>query len=237
MSTAVMYAFAQRPDTKVVDEPFYAHYLTVTGLHHPGRDLVIADQESDIDKVITDVVLAPCDRSLLFMKQMAHHLVAVDHSFLAQTLNGLLIRDPAEVLRTLPNQIPKPTLRDTALPQQVELYDELVGLGQKPSVVDARELLLHPRWVLEALCDSIGVVFDEAMLSWSVGDRPEDGVWAPFWYENVHQSTGFKPYRAKTSPFPAELELLLEECRPYYDYLYERALRPDGRRSEGIRTQ
>ena len=29
VSTALMYSFAQRPDTRVVDEPLYAHYLRV----------------------------------------------------------------------------------------------------------------------------------------------------------------------------------------------------------------
>jgi hypothetical protein len=36
VSTAFMRAWENRPDTVVVDEPFYAHYLAVTGLDHPG---------------------------------------------------------------------------------------------------------------------------------------------------------------------------------------------------------
>jgi hypothetical protein len=225
VSTAIMYAFAQRADTRVVDEPFYAHYLEVTGLPHPGREVVLANQESDVEKVIRDVVLGPCDRPVLFIKQMAHHLVDVDRSFLGKTLNGLLIRDPSDVLRTLPNQILEPTLADTALPQQVELYGQLVALGQDPPVLDARELLGRPSGVLEQLCERLGISFDAAMLSWERGPRPEDGPWAPYWYDGVHRSTGFEPYRPKTDPFPAELEALLEECQPYYEYLYSKALR------------
>ena len=37
LSTALKYSFAQRPDTKVIDEPIYAHYLLSTGISHPGR--------------------------------------------------------------------------------------------------------------------------------------------------------------------------------------------------------
>ena len=223
LSTAIMYSFAQRPDTRVVDEPFYAHYLTVTGLGHPGREEVLAHQESDIDKVITEVVLGPCDRPLLFLKQMAHHLVEVEHSFLGKTLNGLLIRQPDEVLRTLTAQIPEPTIPDTALPQQVALYEELLGLGQDPPVIDARHLLENPRRVLSVLCEAIGVRFEKAMLRWEAGGRPEDGVWSPHWYQSVHRSTGFEPYRPRTDPLPPQLEPLLAECRPYYEYLYARA--------------
>ena len=38
LSTALMYSFSRRPDTKVIDEPFYAHYLETTGTQHPGRE-------------------------------------------------------------------------------------------------------------------------------------------------------------------------------------------------------
>ena len=38
VSTALMYAFAQRPDTAVVDEPLYAHYLRVSGADHPRQE-------------------------------------------------------------------------------------------------------------------------------------------------------------------------------------------------------
>ena len=38
VSTALMYAFAQRSDTHVIDEPLYAHYLynTDRATAHPG---------------------------------------------------------------------------------------------------------------------------------------------------------------------------------------------------------
>ena len=42
ISTAMMRAFENRPDTVVVDEPLYAAYLARTGIDHPMRDEVIA---------------------------------------------------------------------------------------------------------------------------------------------------------------------------------------------------
>ena len=50
ISTAMMYSFAQRPDTIVFDEPLYAHYLRVTGIDHPGKEEVLASQEQDGEK-------------------------------------------------------------------------------------------------------------------------------------------------------------------------------------------
>jgi len=55
LSTAMMYAWRQRADTTVVDEPLYAHYLRVTGRDHPGRDEVLAAMESEGAAVLRDV--------------------------------------------------------------------------------------------------------------------------------------------------------------------------------------
>ena len=43
ISTAMMRAFENRPDTDVWDEPMYGHYLHQTGVPHPGAAEVITD--------------------------------------------------------------------------------------------------------------------------------------------------------------------------------------------------
>ncbi|MCP4204798.1 MAG: sulfotransferase family protein [bacterium] len=225
VSTALMYSFAQREDTRVVDEPLYGHYLRVSGVEHPGCEEVLEAVDTDGDRVVREVILGPCRHPVLFMKQMAHHLIALDRGFLNETVNILLIRHPREVLASLVNQLPDPSLVDTGMAVQSELLDQLEAMGQAPPVLDSRELLLDPAKVLRELCERIDLEFDPAMLSWSEGARPEDGVWAPHWYANVHRSTGFRRYRPKTEPLASHLLPLLEECRPHYDRLYERAIR------------
>ncbi len=227
ISTALMYCFAQRADTQVVDEPLYAHYLAHTSArdYHPGAEAVLASQNQDGVAVVRDVILGPCDHSLLFLKQMTHHLVGLDLEFLRQTVNVILIRDPVDMLPSYVQQVEAPSLRDTGYAQNVELLEELEGIGQAPPILDARETLLDPRRVLEQLCDRLGLAFDERMLSWDAGARPEDGVWAQYWYGSVHRSTGFEPYAPKTEPFPERLQPLLEECRPLYERLAARAIR------------
>ena len=219
VSTALMYSFAQRSDTRVVDEPLYGHYLRVTGAPHPGADEVLAHMQTDARQVIKQVILGPCDRPVLFMRQMAHHLVELDHSFLAQTRHVLLIRDPRHMLPSLAQNLEQPTLRDTGLGLQTELFAELRALGQDPPVIDAKHLLLDPRRVLRALCDRLSLTFDAAMLQWEAGPRPEDGIWAKHWYHNVHRSTGFQPYVEKAAPMPDHLRPLLAECLPHYEQL------------------
>lgn len=225
VSTALMYSFAQRADTRVVDEPLYGHYLRVSGADHPGREEVMAAVDCDGERVVRRVILGPCDRPVLFLKQMAHHLVDLDRGFLTATANVLLIRDPAEVLRSLRHQLGRPRLADTGIAVQSSLFDELSRGGGEPPVVDSRELLLAPAVVLERLCRRLGIDPDPVMQSWPAGGRAEDGIWAPHWYANVHRSTGFQLYRPKTGEFPERLRPVLDEARPHYERLLRHALR------------
>jgi hypothetical protein len=228
VSTALMYSFAQNDHVAVIDEPLYGHYLRTTGAEHPGRDEVIAAMNCDGNAVIRELLqrqaINPEPR--LFMKHMAHHLVDLDLGFLRETCNIFLIRDPRDMLPSLSIQLPEPRLADTGLRRQWELFSGLREAGQAPAILDSRELLTNPRVVLGALCAHIGLPFTPAMLSWEAGPRPEDGVWAPHWYHAVHRSTGFAPYRAKTE-FPDRLQPLLDECQPWYDRLFEHAVRAD----------
>jgi len=219
VSTALMYAFRQRPDTLVVDEPLYGHYLKVTRAGHPGDDEVLAAMDTDGGRVVREVLLGPCERPVHFFKNMAHHLAGLDRGFLGGLTNVLLTRDPAEMLPSLARQLPNPTLRDTGLLYQTEILDDVLGQGLDPVVLDAKQLLLDPPGVLRSACDRLGIPFHEAMLRWPAGPKPEDGVWAKHWYANVHASTGFSPYNPRTGDFPERLKPLLEESVPLYERL------------------
>jgi len=226
VSTALMYSFRQRPDTRVVDEPLYAHYLTHSDAVHPGTTDIIGSMASDIERVLANVVLAPSDRPVVVFKQMAHHLVpSVPLDFLDECTNVLVIRDPVEVLTTIVRQLPQPTMRDIGIARQVELYDDLRGRGQDPAVIDARFLLEDPAGVLQQLCRHVGLEWDDRMLSWPAGPKPEDGVWASHWYQNAHASTGFAPYSPKSEPIPEPVRTLAAEAAELYAELAHRALR------------
>jgi hypothetical protein len=219
VSTALMYSFRQRADTVVVDEPLYGHYLRSTGADHPGAREVLEVMDGDGERVVREVILGPCERPVHFFKNMAHHLPGLDASFLDSITNVLLIRDPTEMLPSLTRQLSSPSLRDTGLREQAGILDSILARGEEPVVLDARELLLDPPGVLRRACSRLGIPFEEAMLSWPAGPKPEDGVWAKHWYHNVHDSTGFAPYRPYSGQFPERLGPLLEECLPYYERL------------------
>jgi hypothetical protein len=225
-----MYSFAQRADTRAVDEPLYAHYLRVSGAAHPGRDEVLASQDSDGERVVRDLVLGPCDRPVAFFKMMAHHLAALDSAFWEQELlervtNVLLVRDPRDMLISLAKVLGTPQLQDTGLGAQAAMLEQLERSGVQPPVLDAREVLLDPRGVLGELCERVGIAFDERMLSWPAGPKPEDGVWAKHWYSQVHRSTGFEPWVERNATVPPQLRDLHDECQALYERLLAKAIR------------
>lgn len=226
LSTALMYSFAQRSDTAVVDEPFYAHYLLQTGVDHPGRAKVIASMENDANKVIKSL-LAHDKTDLLFIKGMAHHLIDMDLSFLDKAQNIFLIRNPEQLIASFAQVIEQPTMRDIGLAHEWELFEQLRETsGKTPLVLDSSDLLQNPVAILSSICAAIGVPFDQSMLSWEAGGRPEDGIWNTYWYQNVHQSTGFERQESsQRRHLPEHCEQLYQEAKPIYNKLRKYAIK------------
>lgn len=219
-----MYSWRQRPDATVVDEPFYAHYLTLDDRGHPGVDEILASQSHDSDEVIENIVLGPCATPVLYIKQMAHHLKGIDRRHLAYTENILLVRHPRDMLASLTVQLPQATLADTGLTESVELLDAILDQGGTPVVIETRRLLSDPARVLGQVCDHVGLAFDPIVLGWPAGPKPEDGAWAPHWYDNVHASTTFAPYAPSKRPLPANAEHVLDQALPLFERLVQYSL-------------
>jgi len=227
ISTAMMRAWGNRPDTFVTDEPLYAHYLKHTGFEHPMAAEVIEHHESDWKKVV-DWLTGPIPRgkSVWYQKQMSHHLLPhIDRGWLSRVTNCFLIREPREVITSLIHFIPRPTLEDTGYPQQAEIFDRIVAeTGSTPPVIDAKDVLTDPRRMLSKLCESLGVAFTDAMLTWPPGIRETDGVWARAWYKKVEPTTGFGPYRPKPDQVPDFLNDVHRQADKIYQKLYEHRL-------------
>jgi hypothetical protein len=229
VSTAFMRAWENRPDTAVVDEPFYAHYLRATGLEHPGRDEVLAHHESDWRRVVESLLAPPPPGVRVFyQKQMSHHLLPhMGREWLGALTHAFLVRDPAPMLASLGEKLGQFELEATGLPQQLEIFEYVRHTtGRVPPVLDAADLLTAPEPMLRALCASLGIPFSERMLSWPPGPRATDGVWAKHWYERVERSTGFEPAEAAEMPrLRGRLATLEAQCRPLYEQLHEYRLR------------
>jgi hypothetical protein len=230
VSTALMRSWENRPDTIVVDEPFYAHYLQVTGLDHPGRDSVIAHHQTDWQRVVASLLAPlPPGVDVFYQKQMSHHLLPhMGREWLDAVTHAFLIREPAPMLVSLGEKLGDFALEATGLPQQAEIFEHVLRTtGRVPPVVDAADLLAAPEAVLRALCAALGIPFSERMLSWPPGRRATDGVWARYWYERVERSTGFEAAEPGSVPkLDGRMADLEVRCRPLYDRLHAHRLVP-----------
>lgn len=220
ISTTMMYSFAQRNDTVVFDEPLYAYYLANTNAkeYHPGVEEILRHQENKGENVIA-AMLSNEDSPVQFYKQMTHHLLNLDRSFMSAVHHILLTRDPKEMLPSYAAVIKDPVLADTGYQHHNDLVDYFESNNIPFTVIDSKKVLLNPKEQLKSICKNLDIKFQESMLKWEKGPRKEDGVWAKYWYKNIHNSTGFMEYKEKNKVFPVALKPLLNECSPYYERL------------------
>jgi hypothetical protein len=227
LSTALMYAFASRPDCATTDEPFYAAYLSATGIDHPMRDKVIASQPTDPAQVAALCTGPnPNGKAHWYQKHMTLHMIpAFDRGFLKDLSNAFLIRHPARVIASYAKKREAPTLADIGFIQQAQLFDQVADLtGTAPPVIAAESIRANPRAALTQLCDALDLSFDDAMLSWPAGPKPHDGVWAPHWYNAVHRSIGFEDPEGPLPDLPADFQRLADQALPAYERLAAHAI-------------
>jgi len=226
LSTALMYSFAQRTNTKVVDEPLYAHYLAQTNIQHPGREAVLQSQSQNAQRVLEDVIFGEYEAAILFIKNMTSHVALLDVGFLENLTNIIYIRNPKQIIASYAKVVSDP-IRATEIGtiEQYNLFQQLKAKGKAPIVFDSGELLKNPIVALKKLCAACEIPFEAAMLSWKAGGIPEDGIWAKYWYSNVHQSTGFKKQKTSDRILPEALEPLYQELKPYYEEMYAQSIR------------
>lgn len=221
LSTAMMYAFGNRADFSVWDEPFYAPYLAATGIDHPMRAEILATHETD-----PQIVASRCSGTIpdgkphFYMKHMPHHMIADFPLGWAQDcVNIHLIRHPVRVIASYAAKRDQTTMEDIGFEAQTRLYDKLGGI-----VIDSHDIRKNPEKMLQKLCDAIGLPFDRAMLSWAAGPRAEDGIWAKHWYNAVHQSTGFAGAEGPLPNIGSDHWDLLSKALPHYNAMAERKL-------------
>ena len=130
-----------------------------------------------------------------------------------------MIRHPRQLIASFAQVIENPTMQDIGLKLEVDILEYLIKQKTYPVVIDSGEILNDPESVLKQLCIALDIPFSERMLTWNAGSRKVDGVWAPYWYKNVHLSTGFYKQKSSTREFPTRLMPLLEEAIVCYDRL------------------
>ncbi|WP_071675857.1 sulfotransferase-like domain-containing protein [Nioella nitratireducens] len=218
LSTAMMYAFGNRPDCAVVDEPFYAAYLAKTGLDHPMRREILTAQPQDPELVAQALAGPnPDGKDHYYQKHMTQHMIeGVPRDWMQSAVNVFLIRHPARVVASYAAKRENPTLDDIGFRQQAELFHEVRATGGNAVVIDSHDIRDNPGDMLEKLCNSIGLPFSEQMLTWPAGGHKDDGIWASHWYGAVWNSTGFAGAEAPLPALEGAMADLASEAMPFY---------------------
>ncbi|MDB2396571.1 HAD family hydrolase [bacterium] len=221
LSTAMMYAFGNRADTQIVDEPFYGAYLHHSNADHPMRAEIMASMACDPAQVSAELSgPVPGGAAIWYQKHMTHHML--DHfpmDLLVNQRNVFLIRDPARVIASYARKRADVTLYDLGFVQQKKIFDHCVALGQVPIVIDSDDILADPKSTLMELCLRLEIAFDPAMLHWPAGPRAQDGIWAAHWYDAVHRSTGFGPAPGPAPRVDADYDALWHQAQAIYEQL------------------
>lgn len=221
VSTAMMYSFAQRKDCTVLDEPYFGNFLKTTGVWRPSREEVLQQMKTS-GKAVHEKVIEFEENEILFLKNMANHTVGLDLTYLEKYKNVILTRDPLKVLASYSKHIEKPTALDLGYAHQLEILEYAERNDLPMLVVNSDDVCERPEHELQRICSHLEIPFDTVMLHWEAGARQEDGVWAKYWYENVHKSTGFKSNGGKQYSLPSGLEKIYEESLELYQKIIDK---------------
>ena len=226
ISTAMMRSWENRSDTGVVDEPFYAFYLSQTQSPHPCFEDVLQSQSHNYEQVVNELTKNACKSKIQYQKHMTHHMLpGLDLTWTKELQHCFLIRDPAEVVNSYTNSRGVCSVEDIGIKRQFELYQEISqASGQDIPIVDSNDVLKDPENTLRLLCEKLSVPFMPAMLNWPKGSRASDGVWAKHWYESVENSTGFAPYSEKQIQLNDEQLEVVNQVQPFYQQLYDKRI-------------
>jgi hypothetical protein len=223
ISTAMMRSWENRSDTFVIDEPFYAHYLSRNNIEHPGRDEVLSNGEIDSAKVSHGLVNDISDsHKIYYQKHMTHHLLdSVNRDWIEKVINCFLIRNPKDMIISYSKIHSEITSDLLGLEQQKEIFDYVRQLtGKTPPIIDSKDVLINPEYILSKFCEIIGVNFSNEMLNWPKGTRDTDGVWGKYWYDGVINSTGFNQYVSKNQEVPDKYKAIYEDSLKLYEDLH-----------------
>lgn len=227
ISTAMMRSFGARADCAVSDEPFYGAFLKDSGEKHPLGEETKASMDCNWQSVLTSQSgAAPGGKPIWYQKHMPHHMVGpVSIEDMPEHRHAFLIRAPERVVASYArkNELRRAELLGFA--QLRRYFDfERGRSGVTPPVVDGDAILADPVGVLKELCLALGIEWDRAMLSWSKGPHPEDGLWGNHWYDKVNASTGFGSPPGETPKLEGDYAQVADECRADYEALAAHAI-------------
>ncbi|CAF3680935.1 unnamed protein product [Adineta steineri] len=223
-STALMYSFNQRPDTYVMDDPFYGIWLKKTGEKQAYYDEIMLRMEcDDANKIHDEIEKNEKIQGNVFVKNNIDTAQYMNENRLLKYRHIFVIDDPAETIVSRIITDRSKTSADIYLEQQLRTYNWLKEKTKEdPIVIDSNGLNRDPTIALTHICEKLNLPFTDKMLSWPAGPKSIDGLWAESSYNEVHASTGFRTIsstKRTRDTIPNHLVSLYDAALPYYEKL------------------
>ncbi|CAF1209288.1 unnamed protein product, partial [Adineta steineri] len=125
-STALMYSFNQRPDTYVMDDPFYGIWLKKTGEKQAYYDEIMLRMEcDDANKIHDEIEKNEKIQGNVFVKNNIDTVQYMNENRLLKYRHIFVIDDPAETIVSRIITDRSKTSADIYLEQQLRTYNWL----------------------------------------------------------------------------------------------------------------
>jgi len=242
-STALLYSFEARSDCLAIDEPLYRESLIKRPVSRPhygkafiegktpdGSNPEVWEREL---KSLSERIQDGLGSEVVFCKHMAKHYFLYDfHSELEGFVHKhvLLIRDPIHTLSSWKadkdNHGDDTTTEEVGVVPLLSIYSSLQSVGKEPYILESDTLAQDPKEAIKGLCAAVGIPFMDSMMSWPSGPHNCDGPWAPWWYANVHKSSGWNTgtsVQKKYRTVHPSLLPCLRASMPAYEFLHRQS--------------
>ncbi len=216
--TALMYAFNQREDTVIADEPYFAYSLAYTGVNSEIREEAI--EKMDVNPQRISDLLANCDikKELFIVRNKASQLIGQEWSVLEAFKNVFVISEPETMVRSLRKDSERPTLIDMCYEVQYQQILFLIEKGIEPMVIKWEDILNKPKEAIKELCVKLKIEFQEDMLEWEKGPHDFESLPSKSWGQNIHNSLGFDTISDEVEDELSEKEKsLIQRSQAFYD--------------------
>jgi hypothetical protein len=157
------------------------------------------------------------------------------------SFHTFIIRNPAKAIKSFYRQTLvdfEESLWNHIVPEelgfkeQVLMYNYVtIELKKNATIIDADDLMMNPREVLEKYCAVVGLQFDENMLNWSKDQtKTEEKPWdflPNSWIKDVKETKGFRKtdmVQDEGVDYPQFIHDAISQNMQYYNTLLEHKL-------------
>ncbi|CAM0140661.1 hypothetical protein VKS41_006688 [Umbelopsis sp. WA50703] len=244
-STAFERVFIHREDIECFHEPYGdSYYYGETRVSKRfDEEHCKAHKHSNVTyESVTQELLNGTQGKRVFAKDMAYYLynsesrkLQIPRETLTKMYHTFLIRTPEKSIPSYYRLCKGDTTTFDHFDPSEAGYTELRWFfdlirnqtGVAPIVLDAEELVKHPKELMKKYCEAIDLDFSPDMLEWQPATVKQFDKWSG-WHEEVQQSTGFGQYanaNKQDDDMPAIVQDTIKANMPDFEYLQQFALK------------